>query len=140
MDIYTKKVIELASGIPFSERLQQPSITHTKRTPVCGSSITVDMTISNNKIIRFGQKVNACALGQASATIVTRNIIGATYGEVQLLRNTVQEMLISNGPIPNMPFEDFEALTPARDYKNRHPSILLILDTIIEGFDKLNLS
>ena len=140
MDIYTKKVIELASNIPFSERLQTPSITHTKRTPICGSSITVDMKVSDGRISKFGQKVNACALGQASATIVTRNIIGATHGEVQLLRNTVTEMLTSDGPIPNIPFEDFEALTPAREYKNRHASILLIFNVILEGFDRLDLS
>ena len=140
MDIYTKKVIELASDIPFSERLQKPSITHTKRTPVCGSSITVDMIVSDGKVSKFGQKVNACALGQASATIVARNIVGATYREIQLLRNTVNEMLVSDGPIPSTPFQDFEALTPARDYRNRHASILLILDTILEGFDRLKLS
>ena len=140
MDIYTKRVIELASFTPFSERLQNPSITLTKRTPVCGSSITVDMRVSDGKISNFGQKVNACALGQASATIVTQNIIGKTDTEMRTLHNTVKKMLTSEGPIPSMPFQDFEALTPARAYKNRHASILLILDTIIEGFDRLNLS
>ena len=140
MDIYTKKVIELASVIPFSERLYNPSISVTKRTPVCGSKITIDMTVSGGKVSRFGQQVNACALGQASATIVTRNVIGTTHSEMQTLHTTVKEMLNSDGPIPDRPFQDFEALTPARNYKNRHASILLILDSILEGFHKLNLS
>ena len=133
MDIYTKKVIDLASGIPFSERLQQPSITHTKRTPVWFKYYYRHdyFEQQNHQIWPKSQ----CLCSRTSV----RNYCHSKYNwgniwEVQLLRNTVkQEMLISNGPIPTMPFEDFEALTPARDYKNRHPSILLILDTIIEG-------
>ena len=137
MDIYTNRVIELASLTPFSERLQNPSITITKRTPICGSSITIDMTVFNGKIFKFGQKINACALGQASATIVTQNVIGITYSEMINLQKAVTRMLTADGPVPGTPFQDFEALTPARDYKNRHPSILLILDTILEGFRRL---
>ncbi len=138
MDLYTKKIVELAAKIPFSERLLNPDVSTTKRTPICGSRITIDMNISNGKISKFGQKINACALGQASATIVTRKIIGRSRAEVKELLIAVEKMLTSNGPIPKSPFSDYKALSPAKDYKNRHPSIMLILHTIIDGFDKFD--
>ncbi len=136
MDIYTKKILELASETPFSERLINPDVTITRRTPVCGSSITIDMILSNGKITQFGQKINACALGQASSAIVTKEILGRTKGDVEELSKAVQKMLSANGPPPRIPYKDYEALSPAKNYKNRHASIMLILDTIIAGFEK----
>ncbi len=136
MDLYTKKIVELAAKIPFSERLLNPDVSSTKRTPICGSRITIDMNISNGKISKFGQKINACALGQASTTIVTRKIIGRSKVEIEELLVAVENMLTSNGPIPKSPFSDYKALSPAKDYKNRHASIMLILHTIIDGFEK----
>tara|TARA_B100000575_G_C22839937_1_gene492400 strand:- start:52 stop:489 length:438 start_codon:yes stop_codon:yes gene_type:complete len=134
MDMYTKKVIHLASNIPHSRRLTNPSVTITKRTPICGSSITIDMLITDGKIVEFGQKINACALGQASASIVTSNIIGTTKSDVEKLLHSVSEMLTANGNIPKKPYQEFEALIPAKKYKNRHASIMLILTTIVEAF------
>ena len=135
MDLYTKKIIELASTIPFSRRLKNPQVTVTRRTPICGSSITVDMNISAGKILEFGQKINACALGQASTSIVTKEIIGRDRAEIEKLLTSVKEMLTSNGPTPHAPFSDYEALSPAKNYKNRHASIMLILYTIIDAFE-----
>ena len=137
MDLYTKKIIELAAKIPFSERLLNPDVSTTKRTPICSSRITIDITLSTGKISKFGQKINACALGQASTTIVTRKIIGRSKVEIEELLVAVENMLTTNGPIPKSPFSDYKALSPAKDYKNRHASILLPFEATLAAFQKI---
>ncbi len=134
--LYSQRILGLAADIPLAERLTSPQVSAKKRSPLCGSTVTVDLNLEGDRIVAFGQDVKACALGQASAAILAAHVIGRTHAEISRLRDQVHAMLKSGGPVPDAPFEAYEVLLPARDYKNRHASILLALDATLEAIDQ----
>jgi len=136
MDIYTKTILRFASNIPNAERLKSPDVSVTKRTAVCGSSMTVDLNIKNGKIEKIGLDIKACALGQASASIFAKNAIGLTLEEVQNLKNELIGFLKTGDFQIKKPFDDYKYLDPARSVPYRHDSILLVLDSTEEGLNK----
>ncbi len=136
IDLYSQRILALAADIPHAERLDAPQATAQKRSPLCGSVITVDLDVTDGKVSRFGMDVKACALGQASASVVAANIVGCTREQIETARDQLRAMLKENGPVPDAPFEGLEVLLPARDYKNRHASILLCLEASLDAFDR----
>ena len=136
MDIYTKTILRFASNIPNAERLKSPDVSVTKRTAVCGSSMTVDLNIKNGKIEKIGLDIKACALGQASASIFAKNAVGLTLEEVQNLKNELIGFLKTGDFKIKKPFDDYKYLDPARSVPYRHDSILLVLDSTEEGLNK----
>ncbi|AZV78335.1 iron-sulfur cluster assembly scaffold protein [Parasedimentitalea marina] len=136
--LYSTRILALAADIPHLDRLEAPDATVKKRAPLCGSAITVDLRLSDGKIIDFGQDVKACALGQASASIVGAAILGRTFNEIETARNQLKSMLTNDGPVPAPPFEGLEVLIPARNFKNRHASILLALEATLEAMQQIS--
>lgn len=134
--LYSARILALAAEIPHEERLVSPDATSKRRSPLCGSTVTVDVQVSNGKISGFGQDVKACALGQASAAVVGGNVIGCTRAQIEAARDQLKTMLKEDGPAPNSPFSELEVLRPAREYKNRHASIMLTLEATLEAMDK----
>ena len=114
-----------------------PTISATRRSPLCGSAVTVDLVLDGDRVADFGQDVKACALGQASAAIAGAQMIGRSRAEILRARDELSAMLKDHGPVPTAPFDGYETLTPARDYKNRHASILLVLEAAADAFAKL---
>jgi NifU-like protein involved in Fe-S cluster formation len=133
--LYSERILALAADIPHLQRLEAPDATVKRRAPLCGSTVTVDIKLEDGKIAGYGQDVKACALGQAAASVVGANVIGCTRPEIEAARDALLAMLKSGGPTPPAPFEGLEVLRPARDYKNRHASIMLTLEAISEAFD-----
>lgn len=136
--LYSKRILALAADVPFSKRLNAPDGTARKRSPLCGSTVTVDVSVARGKITEFGQDVKACALGQASAAILGANVIGATRAEIAEARAALFAMLKEGGPPPRGRFEGLEVLEPARDFKNRHASIMLAFDALLEAMDSVS--
>ena len=132
--LYSGRILELAADIPHAGRLDGPQASVKKRSPLCGSSVIVDLAVENGRIKDFAQDVKACALGQASAAIVGGQVIGRTRSEIETARDELRAMLKSGGPVPSAPFDGYEVLEPARDYKNRHASILLSIEATAEAF------
>ncbi|MGZ2257809.1 iron-sulfur cluster assembly scaffold protein [Roseobacter sp. A03A-229] len=131
--LYSGKILALASDIPHLERLDAPMATVKKRSPLCGSAVTVDLNVENGQVSAFGQDVKACALGQAAAAVTGGAIIGRTLDEIETARDALRAMLKDAGPVPATPFDGFEVLEPARDYRNRHASILLSIEAACEA-------
>jgi NifU-like protein involved in Fe-S cluster formation len=134
--LYTGRILELAADIPHSERLEAPAATVKKRSPLCGSTVTVDVTVRDGRIAEFGQDVKACALGQASASVLGQVAIGRTLAEVEAARDQLRSMLTEGGPVPGAPFDEYRVLEPARDFRNRHASIMLALEATAEAMAK----
>ena len=134
--LYSGRILALAADMPRTERLDAPDATVKKRSPLCGSTVTVDVKLTDGVISDYGQDVKACALGQAAASVVGTNVIGQTRGDIEAARDALKNMLKSDGPAPAAPFDDLEVLRPARDYKNRHASILLALEATLEAVDQ----
>ena len=138
INLYSGRILELATNVPYVDRLENPDASAKKRSPLCGSAVTVDITLLDDKITGYAQDVKACALGQAAAAVIGQSIIGRTLNEVQTARDELNAMLKQDGPIPSAPFQDLEVLLPAKDFKNRHASILLSLDATLSAFAKLD--
>ncbi len=136
--LYSGRILELASDIPFTDRLDAPQATVKKRSPLCGSTVTVDVILEDGKISAFGQDVKACALGQASAAVLGKNVLGRTQDEIESARDALKAMLSGDGDVPEAPFEDYEVLIPARDFRNRHASIMLALEATAEAMALAN--
>jgi len=134
--LYSGRILELAADIPLTDRLNAPQATAKKRSPLCGSTVTVDLVMQDGKISEFGQDVKACALGQAAASVVGAQIIGRTRAEVETARDQLKAMLKSTGPVPDPPFDGLEVLMPARDFKNRHASIMLALEATLDAMQQ----
>lgn len=134
--LYSARILALAADMPRTKRLEAPTATARKRSPLCGSTVTVDLKVEDGVITDYGQDVKACALGQASAAVVGAAIVGLTEQEVQKGRDQLWAMLKEGGPVPEAPFDGLEVLEPARDYKNRHASILLALDASLDALSQ----
>ena len=134
--LYSGRILALAADMPCTDRLVDPHATVKKRSPLCGSTITVDVILQDGKISEYGQDVKACALGQAAASVVGAHVGGLARAESEAARDALKDMLKNDGPAPGAPFEDLEVLRPARDYKNRHASIMLALEATLEAIDQ----
>ncbi len=134
--LYAGRILELAADIPLSERLENADATVKKRSPLCGSTVTVDLSVTDGRISAFGQDVKACALGQAAAAVLGAVAPGRSLDEIEHARDQLRAMLRENGPVPDAPFDDYAVLEPARDFKNRHASILLAIEATAEAMAK----
>ena len=136
-DIYNKEVLYLAANISRTDPLDSPDAQVSLRSPLCGSTIDVGLRIESGKVSEFGQSIKACALGQASASVLAKNVIGKNNTDIQTVRDQLEAMLIKNGPPPPGVWEALSALNPAKDAKPRHGAILLPFDAVLKGLEDL---
>ncbi len=130
--LYSGQILALASDIPLLGRLEAAQGTARKRSPLCGSTVTVDVTVADGRVTGFAQDVKACALGQASAAVLGGVVIGRNLAELRAARDGLAAML-KGGEVPAAPFDSYKVLSAAREYKNRHASILLPLEAVCEA-------
>lgn len=136
-EIYNKKILEFAADIPRLQRLDAPDATAMAISRLCGSKVTVDLRMDGDVVSDFGHEVKACALGQASSSIMARHVVGSTADELRALRSSMYVMLKENGPAPAGKWRDLEALVPVRDFKARHASTLLTFDAVVDAVDQI---
>ncbi len=132
-EIYNKKILGFAADIPHLQRLHNPDATAVAHSKLCGSKITVDLKMKDGIVTDFGHDVKACALGQASSSIMARHVIGSDAGELRTLRDQMYKMLKEEGPPPQGKWAECEVLLPVRDYKARHASTLLTFDAVVDA-------
>ena len=136
-EIYNRKILEFAANIPHLQRLEKPDATAVSYSKLCGSKVTVDLKLQDGVVSEFGQDVKACALGQASSSIMGSHVIGSTPNELRALRETMHKMLKENGAPPLGKWSDLEAMIPVRDYKARHASTLLTFDAVVDAVNQI---
>src|ERR1700749_3570720 len=137
-EVYNRRIIELAGTIPRIGRLAHPDATATAHSKLCGSTVTVDLTMDGDTVTDFAHEVKACALGQASSSIMASHIIGAKANELRSLRETVRKMLKENGAPPTEgKWADIAVLEPVRDYKARHASTMLTFDAVVDAIGQI---
>ncbi|HYF53666.1 MAG TPA: iron-sulfur cluster assembly scaffold protein [Salinarimonas sp.] len=135
-EIYNRRILELAADIPRLGRLPQPGGSATARSRLCGSTVTVDLTLAGGVVADFAHDVKACALGQASSSVMARHVVGSSAEELRALREAMRLMLKENGPAPEGKWADLAVLEPVRDFKARHASTLLTFDAVVEAIAK----
>lgn len=135
--LYSGRILELAADMPATDPLDTPQATVKKRSPLCGSTVTVSLCLdAQGAVAAYSQDVKACALGQASASVSGRVMIGRSLDDLRTARAELHAMLQGNGAAPSAPFQDLEVLSPAQSYRNRHASILLALDATIAAMEQ----
>ena len=136
-DIYNSKILELAGNIPRIGRLADPDATARAHSRLCGSTVTVDLKVAEGRVSDFAHDVKACALGQASSSLMARNVIGSTPEELRAVRAAMYKMLKENGPPPEGRWAELRYLEPVRDYKARHASTLLTFDAVVDAVNQI---
>ncbi|MBB3932710.1 NifU-like protein involved in Fe-S cluster formation [Kaistia hirudinis] len=136
-DIYSSRILEFAGNIPRIGRLADPDASAKAHSRLCGSTVIVDLKMADGRVADFAHDVKACALGQASSSIMARSVVGATAEELKALRETMIRMLKENGPPPEGRFADLRFLEPVRDYKARHASTLLTFDAVVDAIGQI---
>ena len=136
-DIYNANILEFAGNIPRIGRLPDADASARAHSRLCGSTVTVDIKMADGRVSDFAHDVKACALGQASSSIMASNVIGATPEELREVRRSMQQMLKENGPPPEGRWSDLKYLEPVRDYRARHASTLLTFDAVVDAVDQI---
>lgn len=136
-DVYNKQILALALDIPRIGRLPAPQASATHHSRLCGSRITVDLVLDGDRVADYAHEVKACALGQCSASVLARSIVGASVAEIRAARDELKAMLKENGPPPAGRFADLALLEPVRDYKARHTSVLLPFEATLEAIAEI---
>ncbi|MFL5039660.1 MAG: iron-sulfur cluster assembly scaffold protein [Xanthobacteraceae bacterium] len=136
-EVYNRHILELAGNIPRLGRLKDPDATATAHSKLCGSTVTVDLKMDGDTVTDFAHEVKACALGQASSSIMAQQVVGANAAELRELRDSVRKMLKENGAAPTGKWADIAVLEPVRDYKARHASTLLTFDAVVSAIDQI---
>jgi len=139
-DIYNQRIFELAAAIPHAARLDRPDAAASAHSKLCGSTIDVELKLDGSRISGFGQTVKACLLGQASAAIVGREIVGTEAGEFRKVAAAMRRMLKEGGARPEGRWSDLGLLQPVKDYPHRHASTLLVFDAVERALDKAGLA
>ena len=136
-DLYSQKILEIAANQPVPGRLTHPDATARKVSRVCGSSIEVDIAVTDGRISGYGHAISACALGQTSTAIVAATIVGTPVDEFRALREQMTAMLKADGAPPIGKWADLAYLEPVREYPPRHTSTLLVFDAVVDALDKI---
>ena len=132
-DLYSARILALAADMPHAGRLAAPQGSAEKVSKLCGSRITVDLSLADGKVADFAQEVRACALGQAAAAVLGENVLGATPQEIEMARDALRAMLKTDGPAPQGRFAELSVLAPVKDYPARHASTLLAFEAAVEA-------
>jgi NifU homolog involved in Fe-S cluster formation len=136
-DVYNTKILEFAGNIPLIGTLDDADATAQAHSKLCGSKVRVWLKMNGDRVSAFAHDVKACALGQASSSIMARNVVGATADELREVRRAMLAMLKENGPPPEGRFADLKFLEPVRDYRARHASTMLTFDAVVGCLDQI---
>ena len=136
-DIYNRRILELAAEIPRLGRLPDYDASATAHSRLCGSTVTVDLKMDGDIVTDFAHEVRACALGQASSSIMARNVVGARAADLREVRAAMQRMLKEGGAPPNGRFAELAVLEPVRAYKARHASTMLTFDAVVDAIEQI---
>ena len=134
--IYNKDVLRLAADITCIGAIENPDATASLRSPLCGSSIKISITVTDGRITSYGQEIKACALGQASASVMAQAAIGKSKKDIQTARDETQNMLSTGIIIPEGDWSALVALAPAKESKSRHGAILLPFDALLKALSE----
>lgn len=136
-DVYNRRILELAGDIPRTGRLPNPDASATAHSKLCGSTVTIDLSMKGDTVTDFAHDVRACALGQASSSIMARHVVGSNAKELREVRDQMYRMLKENGSPPDGKWTDLQVLEPVRDYKARHASTMLTFDAVVDAIGQI---
>ena len=136
--LYNDKLMAFAYDIPLQHRLEEPDATVQRRSPLCGSRITVDLKVEGGKVVDYGHVVRACTLGQAAASIMARRVIGEETRVLLAIAEAVRQMLKDGAAPSDDLWPELQMLAPAHEYKSRHGSVLLAFEAVEDAIQSIS--
>ena len=136
-DIYNSRILDFAGNIPLIGELADADAEAGAHSKLCGSRVRVWLKLDGDVVSDFAHEVKACALGQASSSIMARNVVGATVEELRRAREDMLAMLKADGEGPTGRFEEMRFLKPVKDYKARHASTMLTFDAVVDAIGQI---
>lgn len=136
-EVYNRRILELAADIPRIGVLEDADASATAVSKMCGSKVTVHLKMAGGLVSDFSHEVQACALGQASSSVLAAHIVGSSRDEVEAARDAMRAMLKEEGAPPSGKWADLEVLQPARAFRNRHQSILLTFEATLDAIGQI---
>lgn len=136
-DIYNSRILEFAGNITRTGAIADADATADKHSKLCGSKVRVYLKTDGDTVTDFSHEVRACALGQASSSIMARHVVGATFAEIRQARADMLAMLKEGGDGPSGRFEEMRFLKPVKDYKARHASTMLTFEAVVDCLDQI---
>lgn len=136
-DIYNSRILEFAGNIPRIGTLPDADAEANAHSKLCGSRVKVYLKLDGDTVSDFAHEVKACALGQASSSVMARHVIGATVSEIRQAREDMLAMLKADGEGPGGRFGDMRFLKPVKDYKARHASTMLTFDAVVDAIGQI---
>lgn len=134
--LYNERILALAAALNKDDRLSEADASVTLSSPICGSRIKVDVKMDGDVVKAYGQQVRACALGQSSAALMAKHVLGQNAVELRQLRDQMQAMLKKGGNPPTGHWAELEVLVPAQDFKSRHASIMLPFNAVVKAIEE----
>jgi len=135
-ELYSDRILDIAGNALQPGRLPAPDASARKVSRICGSVIEVDILVTDGVISGYGHEVSACALGQTSAAIVAREIVGTRTADFLALAQQMRDMLKAEGAPPDGKWSDLAYLEPVREFPARHASTLLVFDAVADAIEK----
>lgn len=135
-DLYSNQLLEAAASLPAAGRLDAPSGQGRRTSKVCGSEVEVDLKLEDGIVTDNALRVKACALGQASSSLIAKVLSGSSVEELRALQPVMKKMLREDGPPPEGRFAGLAALQPIKDYPARHASTLLIFGAVVDALEE----
>jgi NifU-like protein involved in Fe-S cluster formation len=136
-DIYNSKILEFAGNIPLIGTLADSDASAQAHSKLCGSKVRIWLKLDGDTVSAFSHDVKACALGQASSSIMAHHVIGASSSELRQAREDMLAMLKADGEGPQGRFEEMRYLRPVKDYKARHASTMLTFDAVVDAIGQI---
>lgn len=130
--LYNTDILSLAGQLR-AERLTEPDGTARKTARLCGSELELDVEMDGERVADAAIRVQACALGQASAAVLMDSVVGATLEELVEARDSLAAMLKEGGATPEGRFARLALLEGVREYPARHQSVMLAWDAAVEA-------
>ena len=131
--LYNRDILRLAASIPHTRRLDHAQASVEKSSPVCGSRVTVDLVLDEQgSVAMLGQEVRACALGQASASLMGAHVIGRDAAALAEARDALAAYLAGTRDDPGG-WPGLIVFADARRFTARHASILLAFEAAAEA-------
>jgi len=131
--LYNKDVLRRAATIGRTGRLPAPDASVTRVSPVCGSRITVDVTVTDGVVSDYAQDVHACALGQSSAAVLAEKVVGRNMVELREVAGALRAMLADGAPPPDGDWAGLGILAPVHAHKTRHGAVMLAFEAVIDA-------
>lgn len=131
--LYNTDILRLAAAIPHHGRLTDPQASVEKRSATCGSRVVADVRLDKDgRLSELGLEVRACALGQASASLMAAHALGKSVTDLAAARDALTDWLAGQGGDPAF-WPGFGIIAPARAYPARHASIRLGFEAVAEA-------